>query len=47
MPSVIVSAYIPLEDWQAMNRKIKEDNYKNQSDFIRKAIRKQLGEQQK
>jgi Arc/MetJ-type ribon-helix-helix transcriptional regulator len=46
MPSVTVSATIPLEDWQAMNRIIIDKKYKTQSEFIRIAIRKHLGEKQ-
>lgn len=42
MPNVNVTATIPYEDWQHMNQLIKDDQFKNISQFIREAVRDKI-----
>lgn len=42
MPSVTVSTYINLEEYEQLNKLIEKGLYKNRSDFIRNCIRKRL-----
>jgi Arc/MetJ-type ribon-helix-helix transcriptional regulator len=42
MPRVTVSSYIPIKDYEAIQKHIRNRNCLNVSDFIRKAISKQL-----
>jgi len=44
MPSITVSTQIPLDHWEAINEAIKNGEYKNMSEFIRKAIKRILEE---